>query len=161
MRLLAKIIALSFALFSVAALAQDPIQSLPMHSFVNQWDKPTELNKKTKWLVLSQSKDAGAMVKEAFDELKVQDTSKYGLLYVADISAMPGFITKLFALPKMRDFAFPVALIKEEGDLAALKLANYNTEKVVMLELNSLKVMNTTEFDDKAVLVAQLEEIIK
>lgn len=150
---------LLFSLALVSASAQ--AQTLSAHTFENQWEKPIELTAATKWVVLSQSKDSGNYVKEAFEALKVEDPAKYGMIYIADISAMPSFVTKLFALPKMRDYAFPMALVREEGQLANLKLDSYDKEKVALLKLTNLEVGEVLEFDNSEALTAKLKEIIK
>ena len=40
------------------------------------------------------------------------------LVYVADISGMPALVTRMFALPKMRELPFPIALVREDAHLA-------------------------------------------
>lgn len=161
MKSLFKIFALSFALFATASAAQ----TMTAMTFENQWEEKVELNQGVKWLVLTQSKDAGKMVKEAFEELKVEKPAKGKLLagnmmYLADISGMPGFITKMFAIPKMQDYAFPIALIKEDEQLANLKLDGFDVEKVTVLQLENLEVVNSAELADKAELVNKLKQIM-
>lgn len=148
---------LGLTLFSANVYAQ----TLSSHTFENQWEKPVELNSSTQWVLLSQSKDPGNYVKEAFEALKVEDPAKYNMIYIADISAMPSFVTKLFALPKMRDYAFPIALVREEGQLANLKLDSYDKEKAALLKLTNLEVSEVLEFDNTDTLTAKLKEIIK
>lgn len=152
---------LGLAVFSNSAYAQETGLTLPAHTFENQWEKPAELNNQVKWLVLSQSKDAGKMVRDVFEELKIEKPAENAMLYIADISAMPGFVTKLFAIPKMQDYAFPIALINEEGQISELKLSGFDTEKVTVLELDNLAVVKTTEFEDKSALLAKLSEVVK
>lgn len=148
---------LGLALVSVNVYAQ----TLSAYTFENQWEKPVELNSSTQWVLLSQSKDSGNYVKEAFEALNMEDPAKYNMIYIADISAMPSFVTKLFALPKMRDYAFPMALVREEGQLANLKLDSYDKEKAALLKLNNLEVGEVLEFDNTDTLTAKLKEIIK
>lgn len=147
----------AFAVFAAPLQTVSASPTLPKHQFENQWENPVDLSADTKWVLLSQSKGGSNIVRDAFEELEVKDPAKNGLIYIADISAMPGFVTKLFALPKMRDYAFPIALIREEGQIAQLKLDSYNKEKVVLLQLDNLTVAATTEFADKAELVKQLK----
>jgi len=85
----------------------------------DQWEKPQAVDSSLKWVVLGQSKDNGNWVKATFNKHKVTDPKSLDMVYVADISAMPGLITKLFALPKMRDYSFPIALVTEEEMIAA------------------------------------------
>lgn len=161
MKNLFKMLALSLAVFATSSSAQ----TMAAMSFENQWEEKVELNQSVKWLVLTQSKDAGKMVKEAFDELKVEKPAKGELLagkmiYLADISGMPGFITKMFAIPKMQDYTFPIALIKEDEQLANLKLDGFDEEKVTVLQLDNLAVVNSEELANKAALVNKLKQIM-
>ncbi|BCN92391.1 hypothetical protein THMIRHAM_01760 [Thiomicrorhabdus immobilis] len=132
-------------------------QTLHVQSFEDQWEKPIELNQQVKWLVISQAKDAGKVVKESFDTLQLADLNQYQLLYIADISGMPGFVTKMFALPKMRDNAFRMALIKQEGLLNKMQIAGLDKEFVTVLTLDGLKVRNTQVFRDQATFTSFLQ----
>jgi hypothetical protein len=39
--------------------------------------------------------------------------SQVKAFYVADISAMPAIISRMFAIPKLRELPFPVGLVRE------------------------------------------------
>lgn len=148
------------ALLAFSAVAH--AQSLKATSFEDQWEKSVELTEQTQWLVVSQSKDGGNVVKDAFQALQLKDLQQYKLLYIADISAMPSFVTKLFALPKMRDYTFQMALIKEENQLAEMKLPLQDQETVAVIALNKLSVGEAKYFSDMAALKSFLEsEVIK
>lgn len=140
-------------LFAVSAQAQ----TMEKQSYEDQWEKPIELNEQTKWLVITQSKDAGKIVKQSFESLELKDLTQLNTLYLADISAMPGFITSMFAIPKMREYGFQVGLIKEDGQLAALELTNLDSEKVSVVSLNNLAVIETQLFEDDVAFKAFLQ----
>lgn len=137
---------------------QNTTTILPAHTFADQWEEPLPLSSQTQWLVVSQSKAAGGMVKDVFTELKVTDVSAHNLIYVADISGMPGFVTALFALPKMRDFAFRVALIEEDAGLENLGLGQLNQDDVSVLRLNQLNLEQTYRFAQPQAFKAFLKE---
>lgn len=132
-------------------------QTMAKQSFEDQWEKPVELNGQTKWLVITQSKDAGKIVKESFESLELKDLAQINLLYLADISGMPGFITSMFAIPKMRDYGFQIGLINEDGQLAALELTSLDSEKVSVVSLNNLEVIDTQLFEDDVTFKAFLQ----
>ena len=135
-------------------------QTLQSKQFNDQWDKPVELTEQTKWLVISQSKESGNIVKEAFESLELKDLKQYKMIYLADISAMPSFVTKLFALPKMRDYAFPMALIREEGELNAMQLPVKEPDSVTVLALDKLNVGETKYFSDSKSLTEFLKSVM-
>lgn len=146
---------LAIMLMSLAFVAQ--AQTLKAQQFEDQWEKPAVLNADTHWLVLTQTKDAGSNVKEAFSELKLSDLSQYKLLYIADVSGMPGFITSMIAIPKMKDYAFQIGLIRDEAQLKELQLGDVNKEQVLVLKLNNLEVVSSQSFADKEALIAFLK----
>jgi len=135
-------------------------QTMAKQSFGDQWEKPIELNEQTKWLVITQSKDAGKIVKESFESLELKDLTQLNMLYLADISGMPGFITSMFAIPKMRDYAFQIGLINEDGQLGALELTSLDSEKVSVVSLKNLEVVDTQLFEDNAAFKAFLQSSV-
>jgi len=132
-------------------------QTMAKQSFEDQWEKTVELNEQTQWLVITQSKDAGKIVKESFESLELKDLAQLNMLYLADISRMPGFITSMFAIPKMRDYGFQIGLINEDGQLTALKLTSLDSEKVSVVSLKNLEVVDTQLFEDNAAFKAFLQ----
>lgn len=135
-------------------------QTMAKQSFEDQWEKPVELNEQTQWLVITQSKDAGKIVKESFESLELKDLAQLNMLYLADISRMPGFITSMFAIPKMRDYGFQVGLMKEDDQLAALKLTSLDSEKVSVVSLKNLEVIDTQLFEDNAAFKAFIQSSV-
>ncbi|MDY0137602.1 MAG: hypothetical protein RBS36_10580 [Thiomicrospira sp.] len=126
-----KILALSVLVFSSAQA-----QTLETQTFEDQFGEQISLTEHTQWLVFAFDKVGGEWVKTAFEEANVTDLAAKNALYVSDISAMPGFVTRMFALPKMRDYAFKVALDYEgaqtanwpraEGTVTLMRLDNLN-----------------------------------
>lgn len=141
---------------SLAFAAQ--AQTLKAQQFEDQWEKPAVLNEDTNWLVLTQTKSAGSVVKEAFSELGLKDLNQYKLLYIADVSGMPGFITSMIAIPKMKDFAFQIGLIRDESELVKMHLGEVDKEQVLVLNLKNLEVVSTQSFADKNSLKIFLNE---
>lgn len=84
-------------------------------TLLDQWDKQQRVDDTTTLLIFSNHRKGSAWVKTALQELKISSLAERHWLYVANISSMPGLITKLLALPKMRDYAFPVALVRDEA----------------------------------------------
>ena len=154
MKRLASALLLGLSLLSVSAQAQ----TLSMTSFEDQWEKPVTVTADSKWLIVTQAKESGNIVKETFDALGMKDLGAYKVIYLADISAMPSFVTKLFALPKMRDYDFQMALIREEGDLAKLALPIKDKEAVAVFALDNLVVGQAYSFANKADLETFLKE---
>ncbi|MBB1489640.1 hypothetical protein [Oceanospirillum sediminis] len=99
---------------SILVAGYSNAQDLSSVSVNDQWDKPVTIDSQIKWLVFSHHKEGGEWVKNAIQQQNVSNLSAHNIVYLADISAMPGFITRLFALPKMRDYGFRIGLIRDE-----------------------------------------------
>lgn len=110
-----KLISVLVLTFSFSLAGQAVAQDLSGVEVNDQWDKPMVIDDTVKWLVFSHHKEGGEWVKNTFQQQKITDTSALNMQYMADISAMPGLITRLFAIPKMKDYGFRMGLIKDEN----------------------------------------------
>jgi len=146
--------------FSLTLPSISSAQQVTPVVFEDQWEAKHELNAQTQWLVVSQNMDSGDIVKSAFNALEMKSLSKYKMIYVADISAMPSLISKFFALPKMRDFAFPIALIREDDQLKNMKLPLEAPEKVTVIALNNLNIDGAMYFSDQSTFEKFLKESV-
>jgi hypothetical protein len=151
-----KNILLSSALVAFSSMSY-AVENLKSVSFEDQWEQVHSIAEDTQWVIFSSHKDGGKWVKEIFNELKVTNLDDYKIVYVADISAMPGFITKLFAIPKMQDFPFEIYL-DMEGDATV----NWprNQEQVSVYHVVDSAFEETQYFADKDTLKAFLQTVI-
>ena len=145
-------------LFGLSALLQ--AQTLDLVNFQDQWGNAQNLNPETRWLVISRAMSSGDIVKDTFDALSIEDPQKYDMLYVADISGMPGLISKFVALPKMRNYAFPIALAREKGQLTDMGIPLEEPEWITVLTLQSLEIEGVESFNDPASFSAFLRESV-
>jgi hypothetical protein len=76
-----------------------------------------------------------------------------GLVYVADIHRMPGFVARMFALPSMRKRPYPM-LLDREGQVTAPLPSEEG--RVVLIRLASREIVGIEAFDDAAALRASL-----
>ena len=110
----------------------------------DQWGKEQVLNSDTQLLIFSNHKDGSAWVKQALQALDAANMEDKHWLYVANISSMPSVITKLFAIPKMRDYTFPIALARDETILQEWpKKEGF----VAIYSLNSLTIESVKYFN--------------
>ncbi len=116
-------------------------------------DQKLQLNKQIKWVFFSASKDGSEILRDAFKALEIDEKwlQKNKAIYVADIHGMPSLIAKFFALPKMRDYPYPIALDKEGSITKAWK---NKAETVTVYKVENLEVMNQVTFEST-------EELIK
>ncbi len=78
--------------------------------FEDQFSQAIEINEITEWIVFASDKKSSEIVRDLFLKKEISDLSKLKVFYVADISAMPGLVTSMFAIPKMKKYPFKIAL---------------------------------------------------
>ncbi|BBN59723.1 hypothetical protein [Hydrogenovibrio marinus] len=140
------LLVLSFGFLNFAHAGQADAVQLTAHEFKNQWDKPAKLDASVQWVIFSHHKDGNEWVRDALNELGIKNLEERHWLYVADISGMPSFVTKLFALPKMRKYDFPIALSDDE-----VNTQNWpeKEDTVSVYKLENLKIVETKTFPSK------------
>lgn len=119
----------SVGVASIAA-AQAPDSATPIIQIGDpfpQWeltDQYEQLHKLpgdlTQTIVFARSKQADETLAPVLESVVGDRLSSGEVIYLSDISRMPGLISRLFALPSLRDRDYPVVLIREEGMSAPL-----------------------------------------
>lgn len=99
---------------SVWAVPYTVGQSVAPLELEDQHGNHTTLTAMPKTLIMAYEKGTGATVNEYLNAQDKGYLKKYNAAFVADISQMPGLVTKLFALPKMRKYVHTVLLIQDE-----------------------------------------------
>lgn len=86
-------------------------------SLPDQFDKVHQVNSTDyKLLLVAFEKDVAVMLNEFLAKQPASFLSDHQALFISDIHEIPSFVTKLFALPKMRDYKYPLLLIYEEDN---------------------------------------------
>lgn len=139
------------------AWAQVPVPQFELGALglSDQWDKPLENPGKVKWVAAAADMTAHAAVKLEFDKLGRDWLNQRGLIYVADISGMPSLITKLFGLPKMRKYSYPIYLDRQ-GDL--VESWQIPAEKFLLMQMEQGRPVAAQVVADFAALKAALEQ---
>ena len=114
--------ALTLSLVSLATLAQpaeiNAGDALPVMTLNDQHDKPYSLAADTRQILFAADNGGAGLVMAELDRRGatwLKDTKR---AYLADIHKMPSLVTRLFAMPKLREKAYPIALGREAADLA-------------------------------------------
>ena len=104
--------------FAVQAAPLVPGAPAPVIALEDQHGKPVRVDASTRRLLFSAERGVNEMVSkvllaQASGVLERQET-----VYLADISAMPAVITRLIALPRMRELPFAIGLVREPAQVA-------------------------------------------
>lgn len=127
---------------------------LPSVHFNDQHDQATKLDATVSMIVFAPDREAGELAQPVMNALKSEGMRSRGIKYIADISAMPSLVTRMFALPKMRDYPYPVLLGREAGDTAFLPR---QAGRVTLLRLGDGVVEAVEYFGDSNTLAQSLD----
>ena len=126
MRHTSKIIAILVMFFSLNVFAQSEVHQvgigdkLQLPELTDQFDNKQSLKPETQWVVFSHDMASGDVVELAFEKLNDEKLSASGIQYYADISGMPGLISRFIAIPKLKKLPYIILLGREESDLEHL-----------------------------------------
>ncbi|WP_258238551.1 hypothetical protein [Arcobacter sp. CECT 8986] len=85
-------------------------------SLLDQFDTKHTINKDVKTILVSFEKQTSKDINEFLNSKSPTFLKEHNAVFIANISGMPSIITKLFALPKMRDYKHKILLIYDEAD---------------------------------------------
>ena len=122
--------------------------AMPTLSLNDQHDKPTSVGSSTRWVIFTAEKPVSDMVSTVLAAEPLGVVDRLRLVYVADISGMPALVTRMFALPRLRELPFPIALVRDAaqvtqvadiprvaGTATALRLDNGRVAQVATVRL--------------------------
>ena len=112
----------AIALAQTTASAAAPLsvgQPLPALKLKDQHDQPWTLGADTRLVLLASGRKASNLVQAVLEKEPKDFLAQRHAAYLADMSKMPGFATRMFALPSLREMPFKVGVSLEEPTLAA------------------------------------------
>jgi hypothetical protein len=102
------------------AASLEPGAPTPVLTLKDQHDASRTIDANTRLIIFSAEREVSALVETALVDQTTESLSAAGIQYVSDISAMPGMVTSLIALPKMRKRPYPMLLGYDAEDTAML-----------------------------------------
>lgn len=146
------------ALLVVVSASLVDAETLSKAELKNQFEETVKIDESVQWIIFTGDKNASEKIKKVLEEIKTTDFVKAKGMYVADISKMPAMISKMFAIPAMRDYDFKVVL-DQEGNVT--KSWPQKEGHATLIELDKLNIKSTqflsTETEIKATLKAKLQ----
>lgn len=146
--------ALMLSLLPLLAHAMQPGQPLAPWTLLDQHDQAYTLNEEVRVLLVARDMDGAKLVKAALADAPEGYLEARKAVFVADIQRMPAIISKLFAVPAMRDYRYRV-LLDRDGQVASQYAGAEG--KVLWLTLDRGVLVQQREFADAAQLKAALE----
>ena len=111
--------------------------TLILPQLIDQFENQQPLLASTKWLIFSHDMGSSDIVTQALEQQTAQSLEAAKVQYYADISGMPGTITRFIAIPRMRDLAYAMALGYEYEQLAGLPR---QAGQVTLIEISDGKI---------------------
>jgi hypothetical protein len=96
----------------------------------------------TRVVLFSRDMDGGDVLKRALEGVPEGFFAARGAAYVADISRMPGLVTRLFALPSMRRRPYPMLLDRDGATTARLPDAEGQATLIFLEDLRIERVVH-------------------
>jgi len=119
----------------------------------DQNEKPRTISKETKIIFFSFSKPTGHACNDFLESKPANFLQEHNALYVADVSAAPSLIKKMFILPDLKDLKFPILLINDDK-LSAEFSKGMDKEKIVVVTLDNGTIVNIKNVADTKALAA-------
>lgn len=126
---------------------------LPIISIEDQFGNTWQIQEETKKVIFASNKNASGIIQEVLGQQNKDFLTAQNFLYLADLSRMPSFITKSFALPSLRKSNFKVGIVLDQQ---ILKKWPTNDASVIVFNLKN-KQIQTIEIASNA---EQLKRIL-
>ena len=142
--LLAGLLLVTGLVFADATLLKesDPVPSFQLN---DQHDKPFSMPQDLQAIVFTADKSAAEMINAHLKQQSADYMPQRRVVYIADISAMPGFITEMVAIPKMRDYAYRIAIGAQKKQTDMLPRAE---DSVTLIRAEAGKVKSIQQFKE-------------
>jgi hypothetical protein len=113
----------------------------------DQNEKPETISPETKIVFFSFAKPTGHACNEFLEKRPANFLQEHHAIYIADVSAAPSLIKKMFILPDLKELKFPILLINNDK-LSAEYSKGMNKDKIVVVTLDNEKIVNIQNLDD-------------
>ena len=128
--------------------------TLPQTQFENQHGKMEDFpGADTRVVLFAVEKAPSDVVNDYLTALGVEAMHKQGIVFLADISGMPGFATQPFALPKMRKRPYSILLASKAEQAAFMP---HEKEAVTVMQVRQGKITHIGFARDVAALKAAI-----
>ncbi len=136
---------LLLSLLPFMANAAEVGDTLAPFTLNDQHDTAFTLEASTRVLLAAGDMDGAKLVKAALAEQPKGYLEARHAVFVADIQRMPALISKLFAVPAMRDYSYRVVLDREGQVVPQYAVAE---NQVLLLQLDNGKLVQKQSFSD-------------
>ncbi len=138
-----------------APLAQG--SPFPALSLTDQHDKPVTLPGTVHAIVYANAKAVDEWVNPVLTDMGSANLSAKHIIYLSDISRMPWMVSKMIALPQMRERNYSAALIRNDEEKALASLPTPAKDCADVFKLNAGVVASIQSVCSPAALKSELD----
>lgn len=158
--LVGSVIACLAFLFLPAQASEEEVVSGPggvvqVFELEDQFGIVAGATEETKIILFSRDMEGGGIITEALSGKDGEFLAERDVVYVADISRMPGLVARFFAVPQMRQYSFPL-LLDREGKVTAQWPDE--VDRGTLITLDGLRVVSVEFFGDPDEISARLDD---
>ncbi len=143
-------ILLSTLVYSSSLKLNDKISNF---SLTDQFDRIHTITSEVSTIVITFEKETLNSVNDFLSKKERDFLEKNNAIFIANISCLPNIFTRMFTLPKLRDYKYSILLIYDEKSAKFFEVENkitvYSIENGIVKEI---KYLNS---------ISELEEILK
>lgn len=108
------LLGLAFAQTNTITIGSEIIQK----NFTDQNEREVLIQKTTQWIFFAPDHAASEIVNQVLNGKEQQELTQKNMVYLADISKMPGLVSRFVALPNMRKLKYAIGLGQDAETLA-------------------------------------------
>ncbi len=128
----------------------------PQGSYKDQKNRDLKVDAQTQILLFSAEKGVSAKFHDHFEKHGQKWMDKHGIVYLADMTAVPQFVMDIFMKPKIKKYSYSMGIITNKAELPDIPLKRFHatlvirgkdpifirnyTEMVAVLEANGMAV---------------------
>jgi len=136
-----------FAAFTSHAEPVETGKPFPPYTLEDQFGQAATLSPDTRYVIIASEKDVSGKVNSWLKGKEKGFLPAHKTEYVSDIEPMPGIITSLFALPKMKKYPFTLLLNREKEFAATYP---HQKGKIALFHLDEKQVLVNIHYVDNA-----------
>lgn len=140
-----------------APLAQG--STFPALALTDQHDKPVTLPGAAHAIVYANAKAVDEWVNPVLTDFEPANLSAKHVIYLSDISRMPWMVSKMIALPKMRERNYSAALIRNDEEKALARLPTPAKDCADVFHLNAGVIASIQSVCSPAALKSELDAL--
>jgi hypothetical protein len=124
-------------------------------TFETQHGREVTIGPATRLVLVTHDMDAGGIAKAVLTGHTAASLAARRAVYVADIAGMPGFVSRMFAIPRMRKRPYPVLLDRDAATARAFPTAE---GKVTAVWLEEQRITRIDQLGSEAAVRTALAE---